>query len=460
VNTSLRVAALVLGASVGLGAAAYAAVTPVPATPGALVAAIAAAQPGDTLRLMPGVHRDHVSIDRALVLRGDPGAVIDGGARGSVLEVGASGVVIERLAVRASGRRVITVDAGIRVVQGDGVVLRDLAVSDCLYGVYAERSARLTVERCRMVGRVPPLHEDGEGNGIHLWLCDNARIVHNDISRFVDAIYLSFANDAHVLGNRLHDAGRYGLHTMYCQATVLERNRFERNVAGCAIMFSNHLQVVNNDFHRNRGPRTYGLLLKDCSDGTFHDNRMVDNTVAVFMDNSNRNRLTGNLVQDNGWGLLIFSSSAGNVVAGNAFVNDDYAVSLDMRRTNNRFDDGVRGNYWSDDAPFDLDADGHGDAPYGPVSAFSFLSKQYPDLSVLAKSPAVAALAVAERVVPAMRPSEAVDNRPLLVPPAVHGAGGALGTTGRPRRDAAAAVGFGALALAGLGGLVRAGGSR
>ena len=106
---------------------------------------------------MPGVHRDHASIDRALVLRGDPGAVIDGGGRGSVLEVGASGVVVERLALRASGRRVITVDAGIRVVQADGVVLRDVAVSDCLYGVYAERSAGLRVEHCRMVGRVPPL---------------------------------------------------------------------------------------------------------------------------------------------------------------------------------------------------------------------------------------------------------------------------------------------------------------
>lgn len=459
-NARLRITLLALGASAGLAAGAGAAVTPVPATPGGLAAAIASAHPGDTLTLASGRHPGPVTVDRALVLRGEPGAVLDGGGRGSVLEIAAPHVVVERLAVRGSGRRVITVDAGIRAVQADDAVLRGLDVSDCLYGVYVERTARLRVERCHLVGRVPPLHEDGEGNGIHLWSCDGAVIAHNDVSRFVDDVYLSFANGTHVTGNLLHDAGRYGLHTMYCQDNALVMNRFEHNVAGCAIMFSNHLQVVHNDFHRNRGPRTYGLLLKDCSDGVFRDNRMVDNTVAVFMDNSNRNRLTGNLVQDNGWGLLLFSSCAGNLVAGNAFVNDDYPVSLDIRRTDNRFDDGARGNFWSDDAPFDLDADGRGDAPYGPVSAFSFLSKQYPDLSVLAKSPAVAALAVAERVVPAMRPSEAVDHRPLLVPPAIRGAGGPLGAGARPRRDAAAAAGFGVLALAGLLGLVRGGRSR
>jgi len=88
-----------------------------------------------------------------------------------------------------------------------------------------------------------------------------------------------------------------------------------------------------------------------------------------------------------------------------------------------RFDDGTRGNYWSDDRPFDLDGDGHSDAPYSPVTAFAFLSKQYPDLSVLAHSPAVAALGVAERVLPALRPSEAVDRFPRTSPVRVEGSG-------------------------------------
>ena len=147
-----------------------------------------------------------------------------------------------------------------------------------------------------MIGRVPPMQEDGEGNGIHLWYTRDAELRRNDVSRYQDSIYLSFADRTRVTDNLLHDAGRYGLHTMYCQDNHLTGNRFTRNVAGCAIMFSNHLQVIANDFDRNRGPRTYGLLLKDCSGGMFRNNRLVDNTIAVFMDNSNRNRIEGNLL--------------------------------------------------------------------------------------------------------------------------------------------------------------------
>lgn len=449
-GTCLLLAALATEAAVAPAAAA----TIVPPAAGALTSALAASVDGDTLILASGVHRDRIRVEKRIVLRGMPGAVIEGDGTGSLIAIAAGGVTLDGLALRRSGRRVLTIDAGVQVLSASSVTLRRLEVRDCLYGIYAERADRLVVEDCRLVGRVPPMKEDGEGNGIHLWYCHDAVLRGNDVSRYQDAIYLSFADRTWVADNRLHDGGRYGLHTMYCQENRLTGNLFTRNVAGCAIMFSNRLDVARNDFHRNRGPRTYGLLLKDCSGGRFVDNRMIDNTIAVFMDNSNRNRIEGNLLQDNGWGLLVFSSCAGNVVSGNAFINDDYPVALDMRRTSNQFDDGTRGNYWSDHAPYDLDDDGYGDVPHSPVGAFAFLSKQYPDLSVLANSPAVVALGVAERVVPALRPSEALDHRPLLMPPAVHGTGQPL-TGAADRRSHVAAAGFGLLTLIGAGGIVR-----
>jgi nitrous oxidase accessory protein len=451
---SLRFAMLVIGVAIAPPSSAE---TIVPARAGALVAALRAAGDGDTIVLARGVHRDRVRIERRLVMRGMPGAVLEGDGTGTLLTIAAGGVTLEDLALRGSGRRVLTIDAAVQVLSAMSVTIRRLAIRDCLYGIYAERADRLVVEDCRMIGRVPPMQEDGEGNGIHLWYTRDAELRRNDVSRYQDSIYLSFADRTRVTDNLLHDAGRYGLHTMYCQDNHLTGNRFTRNVAGCAIMFSNHLQVIANDFDRNRGPRTYGLLLKDCSGGTFRNNRLVDNTIAVFMDNSNRNRIEGNLLQDNGWGLLMFSSCAGNVITGNAFINDDYPVALDMRRTSNQFDDGQRGNYWSNHAPYDLDDDGYGDVPHSPVGAFAFLSKQYPDLSVLANSPAVAALGVTERVIPALRPSEAVDHHPLLMPPPVRGTGRPL-ENADPRGSTVAAAGFGVLALLGLGGM--AGGRR
>jgi nitrous oxidase accessory protein len=407
---------LLLALAVAAPTTAHAATRVVPARPGAAAAAIAAAQPGDVILLATGVHRGPLRLDRAVTLRGEPGAVLDGGGRGTVLEIAASSAVVESLAIRGSGTRPTAIDSGIRVVGAADVTLRSVDVSDVLYGVSTERSDRLLVERSRFRGRVRPLDETGSGNGIHLWYTHEARLHDVTVERFADGIYLSFADRTQVEDARLQDNGRYGLHTMYCQESRLTRSLFTRNVAGCAIMFSNGLRVTSNRFLWNRGSRTYGLLLRDCSAGEFIGNTLAGNTVAMFLDNSNRNRIRGNLFQDNGWGMLLFSSCAGNETAENVFLQNDYPVALDMRRSDNRFDDGTRGNFWSENAPYDLDADGASDVPYSPVGAFAFLSKQYPDLSILARSPAVVALGMAERAFPALRPSEIVDRHPLVSP--------------------------------------------
>ena len=300
---------------------------------------------------------------------------------------------------------------------------------------------------------------------MHLWYCAGATVRGCRVTRVVDAIYLSFAHGARIEGNLLHDCARYGFHTMYCQGGRLLSNRFTRNAAGCALMFSNHLEVRGNAFVRNQGPRTYGLLLRDCSDGTFESNRIVANTIGVFLDGSNRNTFRRNLVQDNGWGILMYASCAKNVFATNDFVHNDYPVALDMRRTDNRFDDGREGNWWSAHAAYDLDGDGAGDSEYSPVGAFAFLSKQLPDLTVLANSPAVAALGAAEQMFPALRPSEAVDRYPLARPVAIAADSSPPlpGDDDSPRaggRSWAGALAFAALAGVGAAALVGGGGWR
>jgi nitrous oxidase accessory protein len=428
------------------------------AAPGEAARVLALAAAGDTVVLARGVHAGPVVLARVpLVLRGAPGAVVDAHHRGTAIEIGVDGARIEDLAIRGSGSSVMNEDAAVRIVRAANVRLARLHVRDALYGVYAERAASLSIADCDLAGRVQPLDELGDGNGIHLWYCNAPRVERNRITRFVDALYFSFTNHAVIAGNLLHDCGRYGFHTMYCQDGELLRNRFTRNVAGCAIMFSNHLDVRGNAFADNRGPRTYGLLLRDCSDGTFRENRIVGNTIGVFMDDSNRNHFTTNLFQDDGWGLLLYSSCAGDTFARNGFLQDDYPVALDMRTTDNAFDDGRVGNYWGDQPAYDLDGDRLGDTESSPVTAFAFLSKQYPDLTLLAKSPAVEALGVAEQVLPALRPSEAVDHHPLIAPPPLPADATPLLETERAPHRAAARTWGGAAAFALLGGIGVAG---
>ncbi len=385
--------------------------------------ALTGAAVGDTVRLESGVHAGPLRVERPLVLCGAPGAIVDGGHHGSVVTVQSARTVIEDLTLRSSGAATMDVDAGIQVLLSEDVRLERLVLRDVHYGIVGERSNRLLVRDCDLEGRMNPhtsleqaSMESAGGNGVHLWYSADGRIEGTRVTRFADGIYLSFAHGAHVERTLLHDNARYGLHTMYCQRGHLERSRFTRNAAGCAIMFSNQLEVTDNVFAHNQGSRTYGLLLRDCSDGMFRGNRIIDNTVGVFLDNSNRNRFEGNLLQDDGWGVLLYASCADNVFARNNVVQCDYPVALDMRRTRNRFDDGRAGNHWSGAGGYDLDGDGVSDVTHTPVSAFSFLSKRSPDLTVLAQSPAVMALSVAERVFPALRPSDAVDRFPSVRP--------------------------------------------
>src|SRR3546814_5132322 len=62
-----------------------------------LQAAVAAAAAGDVLVLAPGVHAGLVTIDRAITLRGAPGAVIVGAGKGSVVTVESPDARIEGL---------------------------------------------------------------------------------------------------------------------------------------------------------------------------------------------------------------------------------------------------------------------------------------------------------------------------------------------------------------------------
>ena len=180
----------------------------VDASPGAAAESLAAAGIGDTVVLGPGVHSGPLTLTRAAVLRGEPGAVVDGGGSGTVLQVTAEGALVEGLTIRGSGNRVLTVDAGIHVTRAAGVRIRRVRFNDVLYGVHGERSDGMLVEDCSLAGRVRPGDEGGGGNGIHLWYTDSVTVRRDTVERFLDGIYLSFANHTHVESAVLERCGR------------------------------------------------------------------------------------------------------------------------------------------------------------------------------------------------------------------------------------------------------------
>jgi nitrous oxidase accessory protein len=375
------------------------------------------AEPGDTLRIPPGVFHGQLVVTKPLVVIGDTTSVLDGDQKGTVLVVKAAGTVLQGFTVVGSGWELLVDDSGILVDAADDVRIEHVTVRDTHHGIYVRNAFRTAIVDCSLVGRKGRVHEENHGNGLHVWYTRDTRLIGNRITGYRDGIYLSFAEQAEIEQNLSYDLDRFGLHSMYSQKISIRKNAFLHNTAGVALMFSNRMIMEGNAFSRNQGSRTYGLLLKDCSDSEFTGNRFAENTIGLFLDGSNRNRFENNVFAQNGWGVIVFSSSESNVFTENAFLDNDLQVALDMRRTQNRMDADGAGNYWSDARPYDLDGDNRGDAPFCPVGFFAFISKAYPDLTVFSGSPAVLALDLAQRTLPALEPTQLADPHPCLVPP-------------------------------------------
>src|SRR5262245_33940240 len=74
-----------------------------PAVAGAAARALARAEAGDTVLLAHGRHTGPLRIERAITLRGEPGAIVAGGGAPTVLTVTAGGATVEDLALEGSG---------------------------------------------------------------------------------------------------------------------------------------------------------------------------------------------------------------------------------------------------------------------------------------------------------------------------------------------------------------------
>ena len=120
----MRAASLILLAVAGCGAEQHATTARAVVAPAAgqdvpagdaLQAAIAAAAPGATLRLLPGEHRGPITIDKPLVLWGPPDAVVRGGD-GSTVRVKTNGARLCGFTVAGSGQRFDLMDGGVHQV--------------------------------------------------------------------------------------------------------------------------------------------------------------------------------------------------------------------------------------------------------------------------------------------------------------------------------------------------------
>ncbi len=379
-----------------------------------LRAMLANPSPGDTIFLNNGIYIGPFEIPGHIIIIGHRGAVLDGNHDGDALLISGDSVEIHGVTIRNSGDRLLKDMAGIKIT-GNDAVIDSCLVKDSLHGIYVKGGNRIRIRGNIIEGRRDKQESD-RGNGIHLWNTKLNIIENNDIGFARDGIYFSFANETTVTGNHIHDL-RYGLHYMYSDDNLFEDNLFDHNVAGSALMYSENIIFRRNIFAHCRGFRAYGILLQSVNNCQAADNLILDNSKAIFVDDSNNNLFKSNDIVQNDLAAQINASCEGNSFIGNNFISNLSAVIMDASIiTDTHFENNGRGNYWSDYAGYDLDSDGVGDVPHSLQNVFEYLESDDPAVRFYLYSPASQLLTAAEKRLPILRRTRTEDRYPLFKP--------------------------------------------
>lgn len=372
-------------------------------------AAIAIAEEGDTILVKPGVYKESgIKVDKGLTIIGEGLPTIDGQDKGEIVTIGADNVTLDGFKIINVGSSYTTDYASVRVVTSKNFVIQNLVLEKLFFGIYVQRSQHGKILNNKVTGEA--VSEFNSGNAIHLWHSKNIEITGNDVRHVRDGIYLEFSDFIIIRSNISKYNVRYGLHFMFSNDDLYEYNTFEGNGAGVAVMFSKRIDMHHNQFRKNWGTASYGLLLKEISDAKITNNVFFENTVGITSEVCNRIEYKNNDFISNGWAMNMKGGSYATKVINNNFIHNSFDISYLGRMNDNKFD----GNYWSTYTGYDLDKNGIGDVPYRPLKLFSYIVNKAPESIILLRSLFIDIIDFSEKVSPVFTPDDLIDENPKI----------------------------------------------
>jgi nitrous oxidase accessory protein len=406
---SLAAAGLLLLAAAGTVAEPVAAACQRVARGEDLAARLAEAGPGSALCLEAGAWQGPLRVGAGVTLSGPREAVLAGGD--TVVTLAGAGAALVGVTIEGSGGRFDRLDAAV-FVSADGARVEDVAIRGALFGVRAERAARLVIRGNEIRGS-PERPFGLRGDGIRLWEVRDSLVAGNRLSHGRDLVAW------YAPGNRfernLVEHGRYGLHFMYSHDNRVEGNRFADDVVGVFVMYSRRIVIEGNQLLRSGGAAGIGLGLKDSGDLEVRANGFVANTTGVFIDTSSgspdeHNRFEANEFRFHDRAVLFHGPTDRNHFSGNRFGDNRVDVEVDGRSDARAAS--FLGNEWDNYVGYDLDGDGSGDVPHQPRSLAGEWIARIPALAFFRGTAALGAVEWLGRALPLFA------SAPLLVDPA------------------------------------------
>ncbi len=384
----------------------------VPNRAGAIAETLAQAADGDILWLRPGTYAENVVLDRRVTLDGQGHATIDGQGQGSVITVTGPNIVVRNLTVVGSGSSHDTIDSGIRLTKtAQAPHVQGNVLLGNLYGVDVHGAHDARVVGNQIEGRLDQRMND-RGNGVYVWNAPGTVVENNNIRFGRDGVFVNSSRENIFRNNTFRDL-RFAVHYMYADNSEVSGNVSVGNDLGYAVMFSTNVVVKNNI---SVDDREHGVMLNYANKSTITGNYVRNaKEKCTFLYNSHKNQFSQNWFEGCGIGIHFTAGSQNNRIVENAFVGNRTQVKFVSTKWHEWSEDG-RGNYWSDNAGFDVDGDGIADAPYRPNDSMDHVLWTQPAAKLLLGSPAVQLVRWSQSAFPALLPGGVVDSNPMMAP--------------------------------------------
>lgn len=374
--------------------------------------AIKAANPGDTIAVDKGIYKEgNINITKPIVLLGKGFPVLDGQMKFEIVSFRASHIVLKGFKIINSGEDEVRNIGAVRLYDSQYSTIENNIFENNYFGIFIQRGYRCLIKNNK-ISTTRGKSQEGIGDGIHAWTSEEIWIKNNTITGHKDGIYLEKVRNSYVYRNHSKKNLRYGLHFMFSNDNVYVNNTFDSNNAGVAVMYSQNVGMVGNNFINNWGDAAYGLLLKDISFSKIRNNVFNSNTVAIMLDGATKIDFFRNQFSDNGWGMKINANCMENRVVANNFMGNTFDVSTNGSLVMNDF----KQNYWDRYEGYDLNRDKTGDVPYHPLSLYSVLADRNPSVMLLFRTFFVDLLDKTEKIIPSLTPDNFVDEKPRMKP--------------------------------------------
>ncbi|MEM1543007.1 MAG: right-handed parallel beta-helix repeat-containing protein [Ignisphaera sp.] len=281
---------------------------------------------------------------------------------------------LDGIVLRASSNNVISGNniannlAGIHLGSSSNNVISGNNIANNRHGIYLYSSNYFSKNNTVSGNNITANKE----YGIYLGYSANNEISRNvfiDNGLFVSGSYDNKIKDNFVNGNPLvylegvnnavvQYAGQVIL--VRCSRIRVEKLNLSRTSVGIELWETNNSIISHNSITANNW---LGIYLGSSSNNVISENNITaNNSDGIRLDSSSNNTINENNIANNRHGIML-SDSSNNRFYYNNFINNTKQVYLE-RAGPNSWDDGSKGNYWSDYNGIDSNNDGVGDTPY------------------------------------------------------------------------------------------------